>query len=108
MANGTIGLPEDGVGKKVDTEELTVGGETVQRQRGQISGASAMAIAVVTNQTPAGSDMGLVVREAARGQADQAGSMPVVIASDQSAVPVSASSLPLPSGGGADRIGAAH
>lgn len=43
---------------------------------------------VVSGNTPASSAAGLVVREAARGQSNMAGSMPVVIASDQSNVGV--------------------
>jgi hypothetical protein len=42
----------------------------------------------VRTTTPGGSDAGLVVREAARGQDTSANSMPVVIASDQSSLTV--------------------
>jgi hypothetical protein len=33
MADGTVQVPPDGTGKKIDTSELTVGGNTVERQR---------------------------------------------------------------------------
>lgn len=62
MADDIVQLPSDGTGKKLDTESLTVGANTVHRERNQIAGATDVAIAVVTNTTPGGSDYGLVVR----------------------------------------------
>jgi hypothetical protein len=64
MADQTIGLPVDGVGKKLDTEELLVSAITVQRERNQIAGALAAEIAAVLDTDPAGTDFGLVVRSA--------------------------------------------
>ncbi len=64
MADQFIGLPVDGIGKKLDTEELTVGSNTVQRERNQIAGASALEIAEVANTDPGSTDYALVVREA--------------------------------------------
>lgn len=48
MADSLIQVPADSTGKKVDTESLTVGAHTVERQRVQISGAAAADIAPVT------------------------------------------------------------
>ncbi len=64
MADQTIGLPVDGVGKKLDTEELTVASVTVQRERNQVAGAGDVEIARVVNTDPSGTDYALVVREA--------------------------------------------
>ncbi len=64
MADQTIGLPVDGVGKKLDTEELLVSSVTVQRERNQLAGALAAEIAAVLNTDPTGTDYGLVVRPA--------------------------------------------
>ena len=47
MSDAYIQLPADSTGKKVDTEELTVGANTVERERVQIAGASALQIAPV-------------------------------------------------------------
>jgi hypothetical protein len=41
VADGIIQVDPDSTGKKVDTEQLTVGANTVERQRGQIAGALA-------------------------------------------------------------------
>ena len=41
MADGIVGLAADGVGKKVDTTELTVGANIVERQRVQLAGSAA-------------------------------------------------------------------
>ncbi len=64
MADAFIGLPVDGIGKKLDTEQLTIGMNTVQRERNQIAGALALEIAAVLATDPAGADFGLVVRQA--------------------------------------------
>lgn len=45
-----------------DVESLTVGANTVLRQRNQIAGTSALEIARVLATTPAGTEMGLAVR----------------------------------------------
>lgn len=62
MADGIIQVPPDSTGKKIDTEELSVGGNTVERQRLQITGNAAAAVARVLNTVPALTDYGLVVR----------------------------------------------
>lgn len=48
MSNQFIQVPPDSTGKRVDMEELTVGGQVVQRQRFQISGNTDTAIAPVS------------------------------------------------------------
>lgn len=48
MADGIIQLSPDSTGKKVDTEELVVGANTVHRERMQIAGDSPTDIAPVT------------------------------------------------------------
>lgn len=47
MASGIVQVPTDGVGKKVDTTELTVGANTVERQRINLAGAAAGDLAPV-------------------------------------------------------------
>ena len=47
MADQFIQVPADSTGKKVDTLELTVNSQTVQRQRVQIAGTIDTAAAVV-------------------------------------------------------------
>jgi hypothetical protein len=65
MANGYLGFQNPGTeNKKIDTEELTVGGQTVQRERVQVAGAADVEIAAVKNTVPISTDYGLVVREA--------------------------------------------
>lgn len=63
MADQFIRVPVDGVGKRVDTEELTVSGSVVQRERDQVAGAGALEIARVLNTDPTGTDYALVVRQ---------------------------------------------
>lgn len=64
MADQVIQLPVDGVGKKLDTEELTVSAQTVQRERNQLAGAADVEICRVVNSDPGVTDHGLVVRDA--------------------------------------------
>ena len=64
MADAWIGLPADGVGKKLDAETLSVSAVTVLRERLQISGATDVEIANVKDTDPAASAYGLIVREA--------------------------------------------
>lgn len=60
-----VQVPADGVGKKVDTVTLTDALVEVHRQKMVVTGASGTAeVVVVTNAAPAGTDMGLVVRQA--------------------------------------------
>jgi hypothetical protein len=62
VSDSFVGLPPDDVGKKVDTEQLVVGVNTVQRERDQIAGKGAAEIAEVRNDAPNATDHGLVVR----------------------------------------------
>jgi hypothetical protein len=64
MSDQTIGLPVDGIGKKLDTEELLVAATTVQRERNQIAGAADVEIARVLNTDPLSADYALIVRQA--------------------------------------------
>lgn len=48
MSDSFIQVPPDSTGKKLDTEQLTVGANTVERERMQIAGDSATDIAPVT------------------------------------------------------------
>lgn len=65
MSDGFIGIDEPtSIDKKADTEELTVGANTVHRERIEVTGAAADEIAVVTDTTPASDAFGLVVRAA--------------------------------------------
>lgn len=48
--------------KKLDSESLTVGANTVERERIQVSGTAATDIASVTSSTPPSTEPGLVVR----------------------------------------------
>jgi hypothetical protein len=63
MADAVVQLPPDSSGKMLDQESLTVGANTVHRQRQQIAGALAAEIARVMNSAPAGTEYGLVVRQ---------------------------------------------
>lgn len=63
MADGIIQVAPDSTGKKVDTSELTVNAQTVERQRIVLADNSdAAGVAHVTNAAPGSSDYGLVVR----------------------------------------------
>lgn len=64
MSDQSIGLPADGAGKKLDTEQLLVAAVTVQRERMQITGAAAAEIARILNTDPAATDYALVTRDA--------------------------------------------
>src|SRR4030067_3849372 len=62
MADSYLGLDEPStIDKKVDTEQLTVGANTVERERIEIAGAAAAAIAAVTNSAPT-TEYGVVTR----------------------------------------------
>jgi hypothetical protein len=83
MADQVVLVPGTGT-VKVDTSELTVGANTVERQRIVLADSStAAALAAVANSQPAGSEYGLIVREAQKGQNTMANSHPVVLPSDQ-------------------------
>lgn len=62
MANSSIQLPVEGSGPRLDTELLTVDGQSVHRERDQIAGADAAAIMEVLSVDPAEDDYGAVVR----------------------------------------------
>lgn len=64
MADSFIQVPVDDAGKKVDTEQLTVGANTVHRERVQVVGAADTEIARVVDTDPAAADFALVVRQA--------------------------------------------
>lgn len=64
MANSFIGVDEPTtIDKRVDTEQLTVGANIVERERVQVAGAAAAEIARVVGADPTTTDMGLVVRD---------------------------------------------
>lgn len=63
MADGIVQVPVDSTGKKIDTSELTVGSNTVERQRMVIADPTdAAGLADVANTTLVGTEYGLVVR----------------------------------------------
>jgi hypothetical protein len=62
MANSTIQIPPDSTGKLLDTEQLNVAGNDIQRQRVQLAGQIADAIASVKNTDPDGTEFALLVR----------------------------------------------
>jgi hypothetical protein len=64
MADGTVGVfDESGAGTKaVDTTEVVVGGNTVERERIVLTGEASDEIARVHDAAPASNSMGLVVR----------------------------------------------
>lgn len=64
MSDSSVQLAPDGTGKRVDTSELLVGADLVQRQRVVIGDdASADGLAKVSASDPASSDPALVVRD---------------------------------------------
>jgi hypothetical protein len=62
MADSFIQVRPDSTGKKVDTEELTVGANVVQRQRVEIAGSDAAELAVVKNAPQIETAYGIGVR----------------------------------------------
>lgn len=63
MADGFLGFQSPGTSdKKLDTEELTVGTNTVERERVVIAGTGATEVAAVKATTPAAGANGLVTR----------------------------------------------
>jgi hypothetical protein len=86
-----------GSGTNINTVNVTNGGGTDKRQVNCVGGpdlGDLSVIAVVMATQPAGTEQGLVVREAQKGSATSANSRPVVIASDQAAIPTSAKATP--------------
>ena len=77
MPDGTVQLAADSTGKKVDTSELTVGANTVERQRIVIADDSvAAALAKIINSAPAGTEYALVVRPIDPAEAAQGAALP--------------------------------
>lgn len=64
MSDSFIQVQPDSSGKKVDTEQLTVNGQTVEREREQIAGKADTEIVEVKNAEPSTSHHGMVTREA--------------------------------------------
>lgn len=65
MADDVVVLAPDSTGKKADMSSLTVGANTVYRQRMNLADPTvAAALALVMNSAPAGTEYGLVVRQA--------------------------------------------
>jgi hypothetical protein len=63
MADGIIGIiPPASPTQKLDTETLTVGANTVERERNRVAGAAAAELADVKNADPAATLYGLVTR----------------------------------------------
>jgi hypothetical protein len=62
MSDSFVTLPPDSTGKSLDTEQLIVGINTVQRERMQITGSADVEIVGVTNTDPAGTEYSLLVR----------------------------------------------
>jgi hypothetical protein len=88
MANQYVQVAPDSTGKKVDTGELTVGANTVERQRIVIASDTVdVGLAAVSASTPAGGSYGMHTRPIPDGQKVMGSSIPVVIASDQSVIP---------------------
>jgi hypothetical protein len=62
MTDGYIQVQPDSTGKKIDNSELTVGTNTVERQRIVISDPDDAAGLAAANSDPSAIDVGLVVR----------------------------------------------
>lgn len=61
--DGFVKVPPDSNGKAIDHSELTVAGQTVERQRGVVADpVDPLALASVKNSAPAGSEYGQLVR----------------------------------------------
>lgn len=71
MADGLVQVPPDSTGKKVDTTELTVGANTVERQRVHLAGSAAAALVDPLNSAPAGTEYALPVRNIPSGTQDE-------------------------------------
>lgn len=84
MADQFVQVPADSTGKKIDTSELTVGANTVERQRivvGDPTTATSLAAVKAASTAAVAGDPALVVA-----------------VSPNNTIPVSAASLPLPAG----------
>lgn len=68
MADGYVQVAPDSTGKKIDNSELTVGSNTVERQRVVLGDdAEGAALALVTRTEPEAEAYGLATREIAGG-----------------------------------------
>lgn len=71
MSDGVVQVAPDSTGKKVDTSELAVGANSVERQRVVLAdNTDAAGFAKVQGTAPAAADGGLTVREVGAGQGD--------------------------------------
>src|SRR6266850_2105381 len=102
MAVGTVQVPPDSTGKILDTSELTVGANTVERENVvNADPTDASGLAKVKNAAPGVADYGLVTRNIPSGTQVVDGSgvtQPVSGTFFQATQPISATSLPLPTG----------
>jgi hypothetical protein len=62
MADGFIVVQPDSTGKKVDSTELTVGTNTVERQRLILTGSTALSILELLNSAPTGAEYAIPTR----------------------------------------------
>lgn len=62
MSDSFVQAPPDSAGKKIDTEVVTVGANSVHRQRIQITGVADVAVAALSNTTPTSAEYGLITR----------------------------------------------
>jgi hypothetical protein len=63
MADGFVRVPQDSNGKRIDTSEIVVGANTVERQRIILADATdPSGLAPITNSNPNTSDYGVVTR----------------------------------------------
>ncbi len=63
MANSYVQVPQDSNGKKIDTSEITVGSNIVERQRIVISDSTnSNGVSNVINTQPSSTDYGIVTR----------------------------------------------
>jgi len=64
MADDFIQIGLDGQGKKIDSDSLSVNGQTVYRERDRLAGSGATDLAEVRSTEPGPTDGGVVTREA--------------------------------------------
>lgn len=68
MSDGLVQVAPDSTGKKIDTTELTVGANTVERQRVIIGGSTASGLVDTLSSSPAGTEIALPTREVGQTQ----------------------------------------
>lgn len=106
MADGIVKVTSAPAGdKSIDNTELTVNAVLVERQRIQLGGAGATELGDIKNAAPAGTEYGLITRNIPSGTQTVSGTVTVGNASLavtgtfwQATQPISAASLPLPTG----------